>query len=74
LDTWLAESNLIRVAFRCAHCGDVIGVYEPTVVLQWGETRETSRAAEPELEHLTTWHYHRVCHDALQSAREPIDE
>jgi len=34
---------------RCSHCGDVIGSYEPLIVLLDDEVRETSRAAEPEL-------------------------
>lgn len=37
----------------CAHCGEVIGVYEPIIVVQSGDARETSRAAEPELARLT---------------------
>jgi len=32
---------------RCNHCGDLIGVYEPMILLLEGAARETSRAAEP---------------------------
>jgi hypothetical protein len=71
LDTWLAEPNLVGMTFRCAHCGGVIGAYEPSVVVQSGEMHETSRAAEPGFEYQTTLYYHQVCHDALQSARQP---
>jgi hypothetical protein len=31
----------------CRHCDEVIGAYEPLVVMAEGEARETSRAAEP---------------------------
>ena len=31
---------------RCAHCADVIGVYEPLILAGDGEIRETSLAAE----------------------------
>jgi hypothetical protein len=31
---------------RCRHCGDVIGAYEPMIVLAEGEARRTSRAVE----------------------------
>ncbi len=30
---------------RCDHCGEVIGVYEPLVVIVDGEALHTSRAA-----------------------------
>jgi len=32
---------------RCRRCRDVIGVYEPMILLVDGRARETSRAAEP---------------------------
>ena len=32
--------------FRCHHCADVIGVYEPMIVLTDGQARSTSRATE----------------------------
>ena len=44
----------------CDRCGDVIGIYEPTIVVD-GEPRETSRAAEPELARLPGRRYHRDC-------------
>ncbi len=31
---------------RCRHCGEVIGVYEPMIVLRKGQVCRTSRAAE----------------------------
>ena len=36
-------------ALRCAHCGEAIGVYEPTVIVEAGQVRQSSRAADPEL-------------------------
>jgi hypothetical protein len=34
---------------RCHHCGDLIGVYEPLVMLHDDRVHETSRAAEHSL-------------------------
>jgi hypothetical protein len=47
---------------RCQHCDDVIGVYEPVIVVVSGEARETSRAADPELETESGQRYHRACY------------
>ncbi len=44
----------------CRFCGDVIGVYEPLIVLREGAVSETSRAAEDGL--LRGEHYHRDCY------------
>lgn len=46
----------------CDHCAEVIGVYEPVVVVIGGEVRETSRAAEPMIGAESTEHYHRACY------------
>ncbi len=46
---------------RCQVCGDVIGTYEPLVVLASGEARHTSRAAERDLLRAPGEHYHRDC-------------
>lgn len=45
----------------CEYCADVIGVYEPIVVVIEGEARETSRAAEPTLCSEHGERYHRAC-------------
>jgi hypothetical protein len=37
-------------------------MYEPFVVVEEGEVRETSRAAEPWVESDFGEHYHRDCH------------
>jgi hypothetical protein len=58
---------------KCAHCGEIIGMYEPVIVVQAGEVHETSRAAELGLTPVARWHYHRQCHEALQAARPPIE-
>jgi len=46
----------------CHHCGEVIGVYEPAVVVNDGVARETSRAAEPYIVAETVERYHRSCY------------
>jgi hypothetical protein len=48
----------------CAHCGDVIGVYEPLIVQLDGEVRETSLAAEGDLPSAAAAHYHEACYAA----------
>lgn len=65
---------------RCARCGDVIGIYEPLIVVSGDRVRETSLAAEPELPLAGAEHYHRACyagspparHDDEQAAVVPI--
>jgi hypothetical protein len=47
---------------RCGHCGEVIGVYEPLVVLTEREARESSLAAEPQLHNSNAAHYHTACY------------
>lgn len=54
----------VAESFRCKHCGEVIGVYEPLVVCAKGAARTTSRAAEPDLELRGATHYHRACYAA----------
>ncbi len=46
---------------RCDHCTDVIGVYEPVVIIVGDEARETSQAAEPTVDSLPGERYHRAC-------------
>jgi hypothetical protein len=59
--------------FRCAHCGELIGVYEALVVVQRSEARMTSRAAEPELEGRGEY-YHGFCHETLRARQRPTGE
>lgn len=46
---------------RCHHCGDVIGIYEPLVLLSESDRRETSLAAEPDLAVGASSVYHSAC-------------
>jgi hypothetical protein len=50
---------------RCQTCGDVIGVYEPIVLVEPPGRRETSLAAEPELRDSAPACHHRACADDL---------
>jgi len=45
----------------CTRCGDVIGVYEPTVIVLAGAHLTTSRAAEPDAVANAPARYHRSC-------------
>jgi hypothetical protein len=47
---------------RCDHCDDVIGVYEPAVIVLSDQARLTSRAAEPSLIFEPGERYHRSCY------------
>jgi hypothetical protein len=49
-------------ALTCAHCGDVIGVYEPLILAGDGEVRETSLAADRDVASSRTTYYHRACY------------
>lgn len=53
--------------FRCRHCDDVIGVYEPMIVLDDGRPRHTSRAAEQDDAALAGERYHLVCYAHVYS-------
>lgn len=44
----------------CRFCGEVIGVYEPLIVMREGEAQETSRAAQDG--QLRGELYHRDCY------------
>jgi hypothetical protein len=62
LELW--DADLSVGPPRCAHCGDVIGVYEPLLeVVGDALERETSRAAEPDLSLAggAAW-YHAGCY------------
>jgi hypothetical protein len=53
-------------ALTCVHCGDVIGVYEPLLLIGDGEIRETSLAAERDVLLARAAHYHRACYAARE--------
>ena len=45
----------------CRHCEDVIGVYEPMIVLCNEHARRTSRAAEPDVGEKIGEYYNHAC-------------
>jgi hypothetical protein len=47
---------------RCRGCGEVIGVYEPIVVLVDGDARQTSLAASDGHDFEGADCYHRACY------------
>jgi hypothetical protein len=55
--------------FSCADCGDVIGIYEPLIVVEERGPRQTSRAAEPALADRPDSHYHRACYPSMPAER-----
>jgi hypothetical protein len=67
----------MSTTLRCEHCDDVIGVYEPMIVLEHGRTRDTSRAAEQvivsgltsESSGLTGECYHVACYEQAHGTR-----
>lgn len=61
------EPNAAMERFLCEACGDVIGVYEPLVMLTVEDERATSRAAEPELHASDGAYFHRGCRDSRLS-------
>jgi hypothetical protein len=64
---------------RCQQCNDVIGMYEPMIVLSGGQARKTSRATERNSatevvgEFPVGECYHRACY-ALAYSQEPLHE
>jgi hypothetical protein len=62
------EDEYVReVRSRCAHCGDVIGVYEPLVHVTDELARRTSRAAEPDICGSDGLCYHAGCYDGHET-------
>ncbi|MFI5037083.1 MAG: hypothetical protein ACHP93_01225 [Solirubrobacterales bacterium] len=58
---------------RCHHCGDVIGAYEPMIVLAEGEARRTSRAAERAAGAPMRECYHSACYSQAHD-EDPVIE
>ncbi len=48
-------------AFRCGHCGDVLGVYEPIVIVAEGSVTHTSRVALGDSLPAGSGWFHRDC-------------
>jgi len=51
----------MNTTLRCGHCKDVIGVYEPIIVLRDGQALSTSRGAELRVAGDMNECYHRDC-------------
>jgi hypothetical protein len=51
---------------RCAQCGDVIGVYEPLILVTNGSPRATSLASDPAVSRAPGEPYHRACYDTMR--------
>lgn len=64
-----SSTHIGRALPRCQTCGDIIGVYEPIVVMEPRGHRETSLAAEPELRDSAPVCLHRACADDLGESR-----
>lgn len=65
----LRETVLSTRLATCPHCAEVIGVYEPMVIVDsTGAVRETSRAAEPALGAQAVERYHLACYRARAEA------
>lgn len=54
---------------RCAHCGDVIGAYEPLVLLHDGQARDISKAEIDDDGPLGEC-YHRICYTRMSGHAE----
>ncbi len=62
-------------SLKCRHCGDVIGAYEPMIVVCDGQARSTSRSAERESGPGARECYHRACYARAQNeAPTGLDE
>jgi hypothetical protein len=48
---------------RCQYCGDVLGVYEPVILIHNGLPHVTSRAAQAHLFPTTDPGYHKACYE-----------
>jgi hypothetical protein len=46
---------------HCVHCGDVIGAYEPMMLVEDGEPRKTSTSAEQDRDRHAGDCYHMAC-------------
>lgn len=54
--------------WRCASCDEIIGVYEPMVILLPSGSRTTSRAAERDLADVPEARFHQACFDSAHGA------
>jgi hypothetical protein len=56
------EVDPVLPRLRCRHCEDVIGAYEPMVIITHHGPLETSLAADPALYETEHPCFHRVCY------------
>jgi hypothetical protein len=56
---------------RCGQCGDVIGIYEPLVLVCEGRARTTSVGAEPQVGEEPGERFHRACAESLAVLAAP---
>jgi hypothetical protein len=63
----MRDAEVMDGDWTCAHCGEAIGVFELLIVLDGSRERQTSRAAEPELEYVEGRRYHRICSRAYRA-------
>jgi hypothetical protein len=47
---------------HCVHCGDVIGAYEPMILVEDGKPRKTSTSAEQDRDPHAGDYYHTACY------------
>lgn len=47
---------------HCVHCGDVIGAYEPMILVVDGKPRKTSASAEQDRDLHPGERYHAACY------------
>lgn len=57
--------------WRCAYCGEIVGVYEPMVVLLPSGSRATSRAAELDLKEVPEASFHEACFESARGTPAP---
>jgi hypothetical protein len=58
----VGQGASLEERLRCNRCGDVIGTYEPMVVLADGQARETAKAAEQDIARSVGECYHHACY------------
>jgi hypothetical protein len=59
---------------RCRHCREVIGIYEPLLVLVEGQAHETSRAAKPDAGANGEECYHHGCYANRRDAGRALPD
>jgi len=66
------QGNPIGEQWRCAHCSEPIGAYEPMITVEGGRARRTSRTVEIRAGRLAPEHYHHACY--VLEHEEPLAE